>query len=56
MFGIDENTLVFLSHIIPMATADHALLDLPFATQVNENGTSLSLELIVEQITLKSVS
>jgi len=53
MFGIDENTLVFLSHIIPMTTTDHALLDLPFAPQVNENGTSLSLELIVEQITLK---
>lgn len=55
MFSVDENTIVFLGHIIPVTSAYHALLNLPFATQVNENGTSLSLKLIVEQITLKRV-
>lgn len=47
MFGVDKDAFVFLGHVIPVTSADHARLDIPFAAQINENGAALRLELVV---------
>lgn len=52
MFGVDKDSLVLLGQVVPVASTHHALLDGPFATQVNEDGTAVRLELIVDQVTL----